>query len=127
MPRPQPGDAVTLPARPKTTHPTAGLAGYPAVDVFGRPGALVVADFFGKVRRLSGRAASLGGVPGGAYGRSVYVQNAVTGTDRYVTHMDAVAVSVGDVIGPGTILGTVADSAVSGKPGTSHVHYGIKL
>ena len=125
MPRPQPGDAITLAPRITPTHSTAGLPGFPAVDVFGRPGALVVADFFGKVTRISGRRCSLGGVPGGAYGRSVYVKNAVTGVVRYVTHLDALAVSVGDLIAPGTVLGTLCDSAVSGKPGTTHAHYGI--
>lgn len=126
MQRPQPGDFVSLVPSPRTTHATAGLTGYPAVDVFGRPGALVVAGFYGKVRRISGRKAALGGVPGGAYGMSVYVENAEAGIDRYVTHMDCLAVSVGDHVTPGTIIGTVADSAVSGKPGTSHVHYGIR-
>lgn len=124
MPTPQPGDAVYLEAEFRPTHQTAGLPGYPAVDVFGRPGALVVARFFGKVRRLSGRACSLGGSAGGAYGRSVYIRNEVTGTDRYVTHLDCLAVSVGDLIGPGTIIGTVCDAAGTGRPGTSHAHYG---
>lgn len=124
MPTPQPGDSITLPRRFRATHQTAGLPGYPAIDVFGRPGALVLADFFGKVRRISGRACSLGGTAGGAYGRSVYIRNEVTGTERYVTHLDCLAVSVGDLIAPGTVVGTLCDSAVSHKPGTTHAHLG---
>jgi murein DD-endopeptidase MepM/ murein hydrolase activator NlpD len=106
------------------THATAGLPGYPAIDVFGPAGAPVVAGFYGRVRRISGRPCSLGGTAGGAYGQSLYVRNGVTGTDRYLTHLDALHVSVGDRVWPRKVLGTVCDAAVSGKPGTSHVHYG---
>ena len=119
-----PGDAVYLPSAFRSTHDTDGLDGYPAIDVFGRPGALVVARFYGRVRRISGRACALGGVPGGAYGRSVYVFNRLNGQERYVTHLDALAVGVGDYVRPGTIIGTVCDAARSGKPGTSHAHLG---
>jgi murein DD-endopeptidase MepM/ murein hydrolase activator NlpD len=66
------------------------------------------------------------GSPGGPYGRSVYIKNAVTGSERFVTHLDELAVKVGDLIRPGSIIGTVCDSAVSGKPGTTHVHLGHK-
>ena len=117
---------IRLPSTFTPTHMTSGLDGFPAVDVFGSPGALVVAGFWGRVTRLSGHPCSDGGSPGGAYGRSVYVHNAVNGRTRYVTHLDRVLVTLGQRIKPGTVIGTVCDSAVSGKPGTTHVHLGMK-
>lgn len=122
--RPQPGDFVRLPPDFTPDHQTDGLPGYPARDYFVRPGGLIVSGFYGRVRRISGRPCSLGGSPGGSYGRSVYVENAETGVERYVTHLDALAVSVGDHIAPGTILGTACDARLSGKPGTTHAHMG---
>lgn len=115
---------IHLPARFTPTHATAGLDGFPAVDLFGLPRELVRAEFYGRVTRISGRAPSAGGSPGGAYGRSVYVRNAVNGVTRYLTHLDELAVDVGTYVRPGTIIGTVCDSKVSGKPGTTHVHMG---
>ena len=117
---------IRLPRDIVKTHDTAGLPGFPAVDVFGSPRDLVIADFWGKVTRISGKPPSQGGKPGGAYGRSIYVENAATGTVRYLTHFDELGVKVGDYVKPGRVLGTVCDSAVSGKPGTSHIHYGLK-
>lgn len=100
------------------------MAGYPALDCFGAAGSLVVARFYGRVHKISGRRCSLGGHPGGSYGRSVYVKNFVTGVDRYLTHLDELHLELGSRVWPGRTVGTVCDSAVSGKPGTSHVHYG---
>jgi murein DD-endopeptidase MepM/ murein hydrolase activator NlpD len=117
---------ITLPSSFRPTHETDGLPGFPAVDLFGSPRELVRASFWGRVTRISGRAPSAGGRPHGPYGRSVYVRNAVTGAERYLTHLDELAVQVGDVVTPRTIIGTLCDSAVSGLPGTTHVHYGLK-
>ncbi len=118
--------SVTLPRTFRPTHATAGLKGYPAVDIFGHPdgGDKVEVRFFGRVRRISGKSCRLGGSPGGAYGQSLYIESSEG--DRYLTHLDKLFVSVGDRVKPGTIIGTVCNSAVSGKPNTSHVHYGFK-
>lgn len=114
---------IRLPPSFRPTHQTAGLPGFPAVDLFGLPRELVRAEFWGVVSRISGRPPALGGSPGGAYGRSIYIRNAVTGTTRYATHLDELALELGDRVRPGTIVGTVCDSVVSGKPGTTHVHF----
>ncbi len=119
------GTLLTVPATYVATHQTGGLPGFPAVDLFGFPGELVVAGFNGTVTRKSGRACSRGGVPGGAYGRSVYVVNTDNGITRFLTHLADLAVDVGDRVKKGSILGTLCDSAVSGKPGTTHVHVGM--
>ncbi len=115
-----------LPPSYVPTHQTGGLPGFPAIDVFAPAGAPVVAGFWGRVVKISGRDVSQGGVPGGAYGRSVYVLNLRTGVERYVTHMEKLRVRLGTQVKPGRHLGTVADSAVSGKPGTSHAHLGTR-
>lgn len=117
---------VRCPADFEPTHETAGLDGFPAIDVFGKPGARVSVGFWGYVSRVSGHPPSEGGVPGGAYGYSVYVTNRVNGHVRYITHLGRRFVVSGDRVKPGSIIGTVCDSAVSGKPGTSHVHLGFK-
>ncbi len=117
--------SLVLPARFTPTHLTAGLPGYPAIDLFGPPDQPVRADFTGIVRRISGRACALGGKPGGAYGRSLYIASRGPGVDRYLTHLDLLYVVVGDRIVPGTLLATICDAAGAGKPGTSHVHYGL--
>jgi hypothetical protein len=117
---------IKLPASFEPTHQTGGLDDYPAIDVFGNPtgGDLVEARFFGRVRRKSGRSPSQGGSPGGAYGWSIYVVSP-NGDDRYLTHFGSLKVKVGDQVKPGTVLGTVCNSAVSKKPRTSHIHYGL--
>lgn len=115
---------VVLPRVPHAPfHETAGLPGFPAIDVFGKPGEPVRLDAAGKVTKLSGHPCSDGGQPGGAYGRSIYVT-----TDDgvyFLTHFDQVRVKLGDRISATTILGTICDSAVSHKPGTSHIHEGF--
>lgn len=117
---------IFLPSRFTATHPTDGLPGFPAIDLFGSPRELVAAGFWGKVTRVSGHAPSDGGRPHGPYGRSVYVTSSGLGIVRFLTHLDELAVKVGDAVKPGSIIGTVCDSAVSGLPGTTHVHYGLK-
>ncbi len=117
---------LALPPTFRPTHETGGLPGFPAVDVFGSPYELVRSSFWGIVDRISGRSPALGGRPGGAYGWSIYVVNSPTGTIRFMTHFHELALEVGDQVKPGTILGTIADSAISGKPGTSHIHLGMK-
>jgi murein DD-endopeptidase MepM/ murein hydrolase activator NlpD len=117
---------LRLPPAFTPTHETAGLAGFPAVDLFAAPRTEVVADFYGVVVRISGRRCCDGGSPGGAYGQSVYITNRGNGYERYATHFDRLFVTVGQRISPGSRIGTVCDSAVTGKPGTSHVHLGMR-
>lgn len=109
----------------RPTHQTAGLPGYPAIDHFGKAGETVGAPFAGTVRRLSGHDPSKGGRPGGPYGWSIYLQ-AANGDDAYMTHFGTRKVKVGQKVKRGEIIGTICDSRVSGKPGTSHIHYGLK-
>jgi murein DD-endopeptidase MepM/ murein hydrolase activator NlpD len=117
--------AIQLPGTFAPTHLTDGLPGYPAVDLFGSPGDDVVAGFWGRVVRISGHPPSEGGRPHGPYGRSLYVHNAVNGWSRFITHLDELHVRVGDRVWPGRRIATVCDSAVSGLPGTTHVHLGL--
>ncbi len=116
---------VELPADFLPTHLTAGLPGYPAIDIFGEPGSEVVSSFYGRVRRVSGRDCSAGGPPGGAYGRSVYLLNHANGWERYLTHLDELRVRLGDRVGPGSVIGTLCDAALAGKPHTTHCHMGL--
>lgn len=115
---------IRLPASFKPTHQTAGLSGYPAIDIFGQPGDTITAGFAGTVRRISGHPCVLGGPPGGAYGQSLYIRSA-NGDDRYLTHLDKLLVRLGDNIRIGTPLATLCNAANAGKPGTTHVHYGL--
>ncbi len=117
---------IRCPSSFNPTHETSGLPGFPAVDLFGSARELVAAGWWGKVSKISGRDPSFGGRPGGPYGRSVYITNALNGQVRYLTHLDELAVQIGDVIRPGQIIGTLCDSKVSGKIGTTHVHLGHK-
>ena len=108
----------------KPTHQTAGLPGYPAIDHFGRAGETVGAPFAGTVHKLSGHDPRQGGKPGGPYGWSIYLR-APNGDDAYMTHFGTRRVKLGQKIARGEIIGTICDSRVSGKPGTSHIHYGL--
>ena len=115
---------LQLPESFEPTHETAGLPGYPAVDVFAKPGTCVRAPAAGRIRRQSGRDPRFGGSPGGAYGWSLYLQTP-DGRDYFLTHFGSIYVAVGDRVDKGSIIGTVCDSAVSHKPGTSHIHMGL--
>ncbi len=119
-------DILTLPATFTPTHETSGLSGYPAIDVFGRPRQVVAAGFYGRVRRITGRACSAGGSPGGPYGRSLYIENAGAGLERFVTHLDYLLVDVGDAVWPGRCIATLCDASLAGKPGSTHAHMGLR-
>lgn len=120
---PAPEDAPVQPGRRVSgityngqalTHQTDGLAGYPAVDLFAKPGTPFLAPEDGRIVRLSGR----GGNSGNVYGLSVYFQGR-SGKLYYITHL-------GTTGRPGHYragqpLGTVSDWK-SGKP---HAHVGI--
>jgi hypothetical protein len=117
-------DKLQLPKEFVATHQTAGLPGFPAVDVFADPNTVVLAPEDGIVDRLSGHDPQLGGTPGGPYGWSIYL---TTASGRYfMTHFMTRRVAVGKRVKRGEAIGTVCDSAVSGRPNTSHIHEGKK-
>jgi hypothetical protein len=102
-------------------HPTANLPGFPAVDIFAKPGTPVVAPEDGVVTKLSGHDPSLGGQVGGWYGWSVYLQGAQSGYTYYITHMLTRTVSVGDKVRAGQVIGTSG-----APPGVQpHIHFGV--
>ncbi len=119
--------ALRLPRTFTPTHQTAGLAGYPAVDVFAAPGTVAEAGFYGRVIRVSGRALSASDRPGGPYGYSLYVHNRVNGWTRYATHLSLLLVGVGAFVWPGRSLGVIALPPVGSPPGSGHVHLGLKI
>jgi murein DD-endopeptidase MepM/ murein hydrolase activator NlpD len=120
-------DYLQLPKRFRSTHPTGGLPGYPAVDVFAKPGTKVRAPADGRIVKLSGRDPRFGGSPGGSYGWSIYLKSNNPNGTYFLTHFGSRLVTLGKVVKEGDIIGTVADSAISGKPGTSHIHEGLNL
>jgi murein DD-endopeptidase MepM/ murein hydrolase activator NlpD len=119
---PAPGGSLPLPQEFAATHPTAGLQGFPAVDLFAQPNTVVLAPEDGTVIRLSGKDPREGGRPGGAYGFSIHLDSP---SGRYfMTHFAKTQVTAGQRVRSGQPIGTVCDSAVSGKPNTSHIHHG---
>ena len=120
--QPPASGSLQLPQDFIPTHETAGLPGFPAVDVFANPGTTVLAPEGGVVDRLSGHDPQEGGQPGGAYGFTIFIQAA---SGRYfLTHFGSRHVTLGQRVTRGEAIGTVCDSAVSHNPGTSHIHEG---
>ncbi len=121
----QPHPPVTylqLPADFVPTHETAGLPGYPAVDVFAKPGTVVLAPADGQVSKLSGHDPGEGGVPGGAYGWSIYLG------PYFLTHLGSRTVTVGQQVRRGDRIGTVCDAKVAHMASSlSHVHEGKRI
>lgn len=115
---------IRLPPRFKPTHQTAGLPGFPAIDVFGGVGDLVEAGHSGVVTRLSGRKISGTERPGSAYGFSVYTRTDASIVRRYITHLECVAVEVGDRVSPTSVLGRIAAPPAGSPAGSAHAHYG---
>lgn len=114
---------LQLPASFKATHETAGLPGFPAIDCFAKAGTPVLAPAAGKVSKLSGHDPKTGGIPGGAYGWSLYI---TTSTAVYfATHFGTRSVKLGQTVKRGDRLGTVCDAAVARMPSSSsHIHLG---
>ena len=116
-PKPVPG--LQLPADFVATHETAGLPGYPAIDVFADGGTLALSPVTGTVVRTSGHPPTPTTVPGGPYGWSVYIG------PFYLTHFGGLLVKAGDRVRRGDPLGTVADySRATGGITPSHIHEG---
>jgi hypothetical protein len=121
-PHPPAKGSLQLPKDFTPTHETAGLAGFPAVDVFADPNTVVLAPEDGVIDKLSGHDPKEGGPPGGPYGFSIYLRAA---SGRYfMTHFATRRVALQNRVTRGQPIGTVCDSAVSGKPNTSHIHVG---
>lgn len=124
-PPPLPVALLQLPAVFTPTHQTAGLPGYPAIDVFAKPGTVVLAPMDGQVRRCSGHNPKDGGVPGGAYGWSLYLT--VDHAELFITHMADRFVTEGTRVKRGDRIGTVCDAAVAHMDSKlSHIHLGKK-
>lgn len=115
----------TLPATFTPTHETAGLPGYPAVDVFAKAGSAAGAPEQGVIRRISGKDPANGGVPGGAYGWNVYLTS--PSGEYFLAHFEVVLWPVGAQLKRGDAIGRVCDAAVAGMPSSSsHIHCGKK-
>lgn len=114
---------LQLPATFTPTHQTAGLPGYPAIDVFAKPGTTVLAPEDGLVRKLSGHDPAEGGVPGGAYGWSLYLQAA--DGEFFLTHLGTRTVKPQQRVKRGETIGTVCDAKVARMTSSlSHIHEG---
>lgn len=122
MPPPS-GAGLRLPQYFRATHQTAGLEGFPAIDMFAKPGTLVYPPEAGMVVKHSGRDPRSGGSPGGSYGWSIYLRGD-SGATYYMTHFGSRATMLYARVRRDQAIGTVCDSRVSGKPGTSHIHHG---
>jgi murein DD-endopeptidase MepM/ murein hydrolase activator NlpD len=118
----QRGGKLQLPTTFSPTHQTAGLSGYPAIDVFGRPGQPVGSPTGGRVVKLSGRSPSAGAYQGagGPFGWSEYISGG--GRTYFLTHFGSRAVSLGQSVRRGQIIGTVGDYP-GGTP--DHIHEGL--
>lgn len=116
------GGMLQLPASFTPTHQTAGLPGYPAIDVFGKPGERVGAPVGGTIARFSGRSPSAGAYEGagGPFGWSMYLSGDNKAT-YFLTHFGSRAVKVGQRVSRGQNLGTVGDYP-GGTP--DHIHEG---
>jgi murein DD-endopeptidase MepM/ murein hydrolase activator NlpD len=123
-PRAKPGVPVAHLSSEGGTHPTAGLAGFPARDYFAKPGTAAVAPVNGKVVRLSGHDPAQGPTQGphGPLGWSVYIQGN-DGHTYFLTHMGTRNVKPGQRVRAGQRIGTVANYDKYGTP--SHIHMGV--
>jgi murein DD-endopeptidase MepM/ murein hydrolase activator NlpD len=120
----QPGSPIAGQKPHASTHPTAGLPGYPAFDYMAPAGTPVVAPATGKIVQLSGHDPAMGPTngPHGPFGWSIYIQ-AKDGTLYYLTHLGSRLVHLGQQVMAGQKIGTVGDYAKWG--GASHVHQGV--
>ena len=108
-----------------STHPTLGLAGYPAYDYMAPAGTPVISPVSGTVFKLSGKDPKLGGLPGGPLGYSIYIQAANSTKKYYLTHLDRVQVKLHQSVSQGQQIAVVANGPISwSRP---HVHMGISI
>jgi murein DD-endopeptidase MepM/ murein hydrolase activator NlpD len=116
------GPGVQLPSFITSTHQTAGLAGFPAVDIMAKPGTPIRAPEDGVITRISGHEPTEPPPQGqgGPWGLSIYFLGSKSGNTYYMTHLVRVAepgaYKFGDVIG---IIGDYPGSSAD------HVHFAI--
>lgn len=121
---------IQLPSRFKPTHDTAGLPGFPAIDVFAPGGTLVGCPDRGTIVKLSGHPPTPSTEPGGPYGWSIYVRRGRLAWWRkgtyYLTHFGTRAdLRIGQRVKRGQVLGTVANySAATHGVTPDHIHEG---
>jgi murein DD-endopeptidase MepM/ murein hydrolase activator NlpD len=113
---------VQLPSFIVPTHQTAGLTGFPAVDIMAKPGTPIRAPEDGVITRISGHEPTEPPPQGqgGPWGLSIYFLGTKSGNTYYMTHLVKVAepgaYKLGDVIG---IIGDYPGSSAD------HVHFAI--
>lgn len=117
-----PGSPIAGQMPHAATHETAGLPGYPAYDYMAPAGTTVVSPVAGAIFRLTGKDPKLGGPPGGPLGYSIYIQG-TNGKSYYLTHLDRVAVKVGQRVTQGQPIAVVANGPPSWS--SPHVHMGV--
>lgn len=107
------------------THPTAGLAGFPAFDYMAKAGTAAVAPVSGKIIRLSGHDPKGGPTngPHGPFGWSLYLKGD-DGKTYFLTHMGTRTVKAGQRVSRGQRIGTVGNYAKYG--GADHIHMGVQ-
>jgi murein DD-endopeptidase MepM/ murein hydrolase activator NlpD len=107
---------------PSFLHPTAGLLGNWALDWIVPPGVAVHSPEAGVIQKLSGHDPSDDTWDSqGVYGWSVYVRTA-QGYVYYITHLGwRAALSVGQRVGAGTVVGKVGNQ----KFRPDHTHAGV--
>jgi len=98
------------------THDTDGLPGYPAVDLFAKPGTPFLAPEDGRIVRISGHP---GTTSGNVFGQSIYFQGR-SGRTYFITHLGTVAPR--GSYRKGRPIGTVS-RWTSGSP---HAHVGVR-
>jgi len=114
---------VQLPADFTPTHPTDGLSGYPAIDVFCNPGDVGLSPVDGVVWKLSGHDPKEGGPSGGAYGWSAYVKG--DKADYFITHMMKRFVQQDQKVQRGDPIGQAANAEIAHmKESDTHFHVG---
>lgn len=120
---------VQLPSHFKPTHQTAGLPGFPAIDVLAPAGAAVLAPATGRIVKLSGHAPTPTSPPGGSYGWSMYLTSR-EGDTYFLTHFGSRSsiCKVGACIGRGEVIGRVANySKATGGVTPNHIHEGLHI
>ena len=104
------------------THQTEGCPGIRRSTACPRRLPTVGAPAAGEIVRFSATTLGDGGVPGGAYGWSIYL---VTSGAEFFLTIGSRTVQVGDRVTKNQLLGTVCDAAVAHMASSlSHIHEG---
>lgn len=122
---PVPGAATTQPFGPSVLPGEPAMFGYPhfhtGVDLAVAEGTPIRAAESGQVVQAAGQTDSLGFLVG--YGNLVRVA-ASTGRAEYYGHLSAFAVSRGDIVQQGQVIGYVGTTGYSTGP---HVHFEVRI